>query len=164
MQHNNNNNNKRFISLRHRNMSESLQGRLLGTPEIRWWGAVANPMDLIWFEVSYLFLSRVSTLMRDIDIVILPVCPSVRPSVCTVAYNWQPSPKPHPHHTNTTLFEKSCGVGVVWVWFGRRLSVVCHRTNCCQQHLSLEAELVSVIVCARKLGMINNHICVNHCC
>ena len=61
----------------------------------------------------------------------------------TVAYNWQPSPKPHPHHTNTTLFEKSCGVnphhnffhkvwcecgvGVVSVWFGRRLSVVCHR-------------------------------------
>jgi len=45
-----------------------------------------------------------------------------------------------PHHTNTTLFEKSCGVGVVWlwcwcgvgvvsVWFGRRLSVVCHRTG-----------------------------------
>ena len=43
-----------------------------------------------------------------------------------------------PHHTKTTLFEKSCGVGVVWlwcwcgvgvvsVWFGRRLSVVCHR-------------------------------------
>ena len=33
-------------------------------------------------------------------------------------------------------------------------------SNCCQQHLSLEAE-VSVIVCARKLGMMNNHICVN---
>jgi len=33
---------------------------------------------------------------------------------CTVAYNWQPSPKPHPHHTDTTLYEKSCGVGVVW--------------------------------------------------
>ena len=28
------------------------------------------------------FLSRVSTLMRDIDIVNLFVCPSVRPSVC----------------------------------------------------------------------------------
>ena len=64
-----------------------------------------------------------------------------------------------PHHTDTTLFEKSCGVGphhnffkkcgvgvvwvwcgcgvgVVWVWFGRRLSVVCHRTLAhCQQNL-----------------------------
>jgi len=56
----------------------------------------------------------------------------------TVVYNWQPSPKPHPHHTNTTLFEKSCGVdshhnvfskSVVLVWFGRRLSVVCYRTD-----------------------------------
>jgi len=55
------------------------------------------------------------------------------------------TPTPHPHHTHThttptpnflkkvvvwvhtTTFFKKCGVGVVWVWFGRRLSVVCHR-------------------------------------
>ena len=43
----------------------------------------------------------------------------------TVAHNWQPSPKPHRHHSNTTLFEKSCGVGPhhnffqkVWCWCG----------------------------------------------
>jgi len=40
-----------------------------------------------------------------------------------------------PHHTHTTTFFIKCGVGVVLcgvgvvsVWFGRRLSVVCHRT------------------------------------
>ena len=49
------------------------------------------------------------------------------------------TPTPHPHHTQKScgvdphhnFFQKVwcwCGVGVVWVWFGRRLSVVCHRT------------------------------------
>ena len=24
---------------------------MLGAPELRWWGAVANSIDLIWFDV-----------------------------------------------------------------------------------------------------------------
>jgi len=68
------------------------------------------------------------------------------------------TPTPHPvHHTNTTLFEKvvvwvhtttffkKCGV--VWVWFGRRLSVVCHRKYERRKH---RVAIVSIVSQPRK--------------
>jgi len=71
--------------------------------------------------------------------------------VATAGIRWPTTDNLRPNHTDTTLFEKSCGVGVVYttphphhnffhnvwcgcgmvvvsVWFGRRLSFVGHRT------------------------------------
>ena len=43
---------------------------------------VRSYMTCITLNHIYLFLSRVSTLTRDIDIAILSDCPSVHPSIC----------------------------------------------------------------------------------